>query len=186
MRADRANDALLIALAFSLGPAVSNGLARFAYALILPPMRAELGWSYTQAGSLNTANALGYLCGALVAFRLAGRVQAKTLFNHAMWLTAAALILSGLTARFVDLLVLRFVAGLTGAVVFICGSIIVAHLATHDAKRSAAAIALNFAGGGLGIFVSGVTLPWLLQLGEIKLRTSHGSACGPPHWPPAC
>ncbi|MGH8719206.1 MAG: YbfB/YjiJ family MFS transporter, partial [Burkholderiales bacterium] len=109
------SEAVLIALALSLGPAVSNGLARFAYALILPAMRADLNWTYTQAGWMNTANALGYLCGAYAAFRLIGRVEAKTLFNHGMWLTAAALILSGLTARFADLLALRFIAGLTGA-----------------------------------------------------------------------
>ncbi len=157
----RRNEALPIALALSLGPAVSNGLARFAYALILPAMRADLGWTYTQAGWLNTMNALGYLCGALMVFRLAGRVEARTLFNHSMWLTAAALILSGLTARFADLLVLRFIAGLTGATVFICGGILVAHVVAHDAKHAVAAIAVYFAGGGLGILASGVTLPWL-------------------------
>ncbi len=158
------SEAVLIALALSLGPAVSNGLARFAYALILPAMRADLNWTYTQAGWMNTANALGYLCGAFAAFRLIGRVEAKTLFNHGMWLTAAALILSGLTARFADLLALRFIAGLTGAMVFICGSILVVHVVTHDAKRSTAAIALYFAGGGLGILASGITLPWLFAL----------------------
>jgi predicted MFS family arabinose efflux permease len=157
------NEIWLVALALSLGPAVSNGMARFAYALILPAMRADLGWTYTQAGWLNTMNALGYLCGALMVFRLAGRVETRTLFNHAMWLTAAALILSGLTARFIDLLVLRFFAGVTGAIVFICGGILVAHVAAH-AKHAAAPIALYFAGGGIGLFVSGVTLPWLFEI----------------------
>jgi predicted MFS family arabinose efflux permease len=154
---------LLIALALSLGPAVSNGLARFAYALILPAMRADLDWTYTQAGWLNTMNAVGYLCGALLVFRLAGRVDTRTLFNSAMWLTATALILSGLTARFIDLLALRFFAGVTGATVFICGGILVAHVAA-GAKQATAPIALYFAGGGIGIFVSGVTLPWLFEI----------------------
>ncbi|MGI5290794.1 YbfB/YjiJ family MFS transporter [Nonomuraea polychroma] len=39
------------------------GFTRFAYALLLPPMHQELHWSYAQAGSMNTANALGYLLG---------------------------------------------------------------------------------------------------------------------------
>ena len=47
------------ALALALGAAVSLGLARFSYALLLPPMRAELGWSYLTAGAMNTVNAAG-------------------------------------------------------------------------------------------------------------------------------
>ena len=39
--------------ALSLGPAVSNSFARFAYALMLPAMRADLGLNYSQAGALN-------------------------------------------------------------------------------------------------------------------------------------
>src|SRR4030095_15113827 len=58
--------ALRLALALSLGAAVSLGITRFSYALLLPPMRADLGWSYTLAGGMNTANAAGYLLGGLV------------------------------------------------------------------------------------------------------------------------
>ena len=56
-----------LALALALAAAVSLGLARFSYALLLPPMRAELHWSYFVAGAMNTANAAGYLVGALLA-----------------------------------------------------------------------------------------------------------------------
>ncbi|MGZ5847046.1 MAG: YbfB/YjiJ family MFS transporter, partial [Ramlibacter sp.] len=59
-----------LALALSLGAAVSLGVTRFAYGLLLPPMRADLQWSYTLAGAMNTANALGYLLGALATPRL--------------------------------------------------------------------------------------------------------------------
>ena len=57
--------ALRTALALALGAAVSLGLARFSYAMLLPPMRAELGWSYFLSGAMNTLNAAGYLIGAL-------------------------------------------------------------------------------------------------------------------------
>src|SRR5215469_14249290 len=57
--------ALLLALALSLGSAIALGLARFSYALLLPPMRLDLAWSFAQAGAMNTANAFGYLLGAL-------------------------------------------------------------------------------------------------------------------------
>jgi len=55
----------LTALALSLGAAVSLGLTRFSYALLLPPMRADLAWSYFLSGAMNTGNALGYFIGAL-------------------------------------------------------------------------------------------------------------------------
>src|SRR5262245_31387270 len=70
----------LIVLGLSLGPAVSNGLARFAYGLILPAMRQDLSWSYTEAGWINTANAIGYLIGALLALRFVGTLGSRRLF----------------------------------------------------------------------------------------------------------
>ena len=39
-----------LALALALGAAVSLGITRFAYGLLLPTMRDDLGWSYTLAG----------------------------------------------------------------------------------------------------------------------------------------
>jgi len=51
----------------ALAPAIGVGIARFAYSLLLPDMRASLGWSYAAAGFMNAINAAGYLIGALVA-----------------------------------------------------------------------------------------------------------------------
>ena len=66
-----------VIVALSLGPAVANSFARFAYALVLPAMRSELGLTYSQAGGLNTANALGYLLGAMLSARYASRDRAN-------------------------------------------------------------------------------------------------------------
>src|SRR3954471_25086798 len=115
------NATLAMAAWLSLGPAVSNGFARFAYALLLPPMRADLGWSYTQAGSMNSFNAMGYLAGSLVAFHVIAGIGPRRLFIAGMFVTAAALLLSGFTADFNLLAMLRFAAGLSGAIVFIAG-----------------------------------------------------------------
>ena len=53
-------------LTLSLAATVGLGIGRFAYALVLPDMREDLGWSYSAAGFMNTINAVGYLVGALV------------------------------------------------------------------------------------------------------------------------
>lgn len=56
---------LLSALALSLGVAVSRGITRFSCGFLLPLVRDDLGWSFTLAGAMNSANLVGYLSGAL-------------------------------------------------------------------------------------------------------------------------
>ena len=73
----RETPTLLIAAALALAAAVSLGLSRFSYALLLPPMRLDLGWSYLTAGTMNTVNAAGYLAGALWAPRWLRRFGAR-------------------------------------------------------------------------------------------------------------
>jgi sugar phosphate permease len=84
----------------SMGPALAIGLARFAHALLLPSMRADLGWSFADSGSMNTANSAEYLIGALVAAHIGRRVGDKAVFP-------IGLLGAGLTANFTSLLLLR-------------------------------------------------------------------------------
>src|ERR1700733_2913478 len=109
---------LWVVVGLAMGPAVALGLARFAYALLLPPMRAELGWSFANAGAMNTANAAGYLVGALVAAPFGKRMGDKPVFAVSLLLTALTIGASGLTADFSALLALRLAAGFTGALAF--------------------------------------------------------------------
>lgn len=156
-----------VALALSLGPAVSNGLARFAYALILPAMQSDLHWTYTEAGWLNTANAIGYLLGAIATLWAVRRIGAGTLFRLGMVVVAITLLISGATRDIALLSVLRILAGLAGAPVFICGGVLAAALYPAGDRRAANAIALYFGGAGAGLLVSGIVLPlWFDQAGS--------------------
>jgi len=155
----------LTAAGLALGIAVSNGLARFAYALILPAMRTDLGWSYTQAGALNTANAIGYLVGSFLALASIRRLGPSVLFTVGMWVTAAAVLLTGFLDSFIPLIVMRTVAGISGATVFISGSVLAASVFQGNPRLSASAIAIYFSGGGVGLLLPGLTLPWLFALG---------------------
>src|SRR3984957_12864378 len=76
----------------AMGPAVGLGLGRFAYALLLPAMRADLGWNYAQAGAINTANAAGYLIGALLAAPIAARIGDKRAFFVGLLLATGSLL----------------------------------------------------------------------------------------------
>ena len=160
--------------ALSLGPAVSNSFARFAYALVLPAMRAELHWNYSQAGWLNTANALGYFAGALFTVRYVSRLGNRRLFCVGMFVTAAALIGTGLTSAFIPMLGLRILAGITGAMVFICGGVLASNLFPDRPALSSTAIAIYFGGAGVGILLSGAGIPWLLE--------ARGNSAWPQAW----
>lgn len=152
----------LVALGLSLGPAVSNGFARFSYGLILPAMRDELAWTYAEAGWLNTANAIGYLVGALLSLALISSVGAGRLFNWGMAVTAASLFLCGLVQDFWLLSGLRLIAGIAGAPVFIAGGALASTLFKGDSARNSLAIAVYFGGGGLGQLASGAVTPLIL------------------------
>ncbi len=153
----------LTVCALSLGPVVGNGFARFGYALLLPAMKLDMAWSYTEAGWINTANAIGYLIGAALTMRLIGKLSATQFFRWGMVLTALALTLSGLTRDFEMLLVWRLLSGLGAAPVFIAGSVMAAAMFAHDARRSAMAIAVYFGGAGAGIVFAGFGLPLIVE-----------------------
>ncbi len=151
------------AIALSSGPAVALGLARFGYALLLPSMRGELHWSFTQAGGMNTANALGYLIGTLLAAPLTARLQSRRAFLGALVLTAFSLLFCGFTGNFSSLLILRLMAGLSGAIVFVAGAILASHLASQREEKSGLVLGLYFGGVGLGILLTGLGIPPLLN-----------------------
>ncbi len=115
-RAARRPGGFASAAGLALGPAVGLGLARFAYALLLPSMRAGLHWSFAIAGAMNTANAFGYLLGALLAGRLARRYGARRAFVFSTGLTALSLLAVAATSATPGLAGLRAAAGVSGAV----------------------------------------------------------------------
>ena len=140
-------------LVLAIAPAVGLGVARFAYALVLPDMRADLGWSWAEAGWMNTTNALGYLVGALFAARVIKRLGAS---RATVYGTAACVVSLGLCAVLRDAPLLnlaRVLAGLGGALAFVAGGVLAAGAVTIDARRSAFLLGLYYAGPGVGIAV---------------------------------
>ncbi|MEA3085203.1 MAG: hypothetical protein QOC89_2900 [Paraburkholderia sp.] len=150
---------LLLAAGLSLGSAIALGLARFAYALLLPSMKLDLGWSFAQAGAMNTANALGYLLGALAFPRLARRWSAAALFGAGCVATAALMAVSGLLADTHSLLVLRVMTGASSAAVFISGGVLAARLASARPSDAGLVLGLYYGGTGWGIVASSVLVP---------------------------
>jgi len=154
---------LWLALVLSLGAAVSLGITRFAYALLLPPMREDLGWSYTLAGAMNTLNALGYLLGALATPLLLRRLSPGTLLLGG---SVLATLFMGLCGFFLDaapLLLQRLLAGVASAFMFITGGLMAARLGALDAPRGGLLLGLYYGGTGWGISLSALLVPAVLQ-----------------------
>lgn len=160
-----------LALALSLGAAVSLGITRFAYGLLLPAMRTDLGWSYTLAGAMNTANALGYFLGALATPWLMRRLGPSTLLWGGAMLASAFMGLSGFFIDAQPLLLQRLLAGVASALVFIAGGLLAARLGARHPQHSGLLLGIYYGGTGLGIVLSALLVPWLLDATQAQ---AHG------------
>ena len=147
----------------ALGPAVALGFARFAYALLLPPMRENLHWSYATAGLMNSANALGYLAGAIATGAIARHIGVRRAFLVGLVVSVVTLLAMAGSGDTAFLLVVRTISGVSGAVTFIAGAGLAAEiLAASTPGKAAAVLGLYFAGGGAGIVLSGLAIEPLL------------------------
>ena len=159
-----------MALALSVGAAISLGVTRFAYGLLLPAMRDDLGWTYTLAGAMNTANAVGYLIGALATPRLLHRVGPSVLLWSGSLLAALFMGLSGFFTDANVLLLQRLLAGVASAVVFVAGGLMAARLGARAPAQAGLLLGLYYGGTGLGIALSAVLVPWVLESAQTQLH----------------
>ena len=153
---------LWLAVALSMGAAISLGITRFAYALLLPPMREDLGWSYTLAGGMNTANALAYLLGALATPWLLRRAAPGAVLLVGAAMATVFMGLSGFFTQAAPLLVQRLLAGGASALVFIAGGLLAARLGAQVPGRSGLLLGLYYGGTGWGISLSALLVPAVL------------------------
>jgi predicted MFS family arabinose efflux permease len=158
-------------LAISLGAAVSLGITRFAYGLLLPAMRTDLGWSYALAGAMNTANATGYFLGALACPWLMRRWGPSVLLVGGALLASVFMVGSGFFTQTQALLLQRLLAGAASALVFVAGGLLAARLGARDPQRSGLLLGVYYGGTGLGIAVSALLVPWALYA---ALAEAHG------------
>ncbi|MBU0748207.1 MAG: YbfB/YjiJ family MFS transporter [Gammaproteobacteria bacterium] len=154
--------ALWLAVALSMGAAISLGITRFAYALLLPPMREDLGWSYTLAGAMNTVNALGYLLGALATPLLLRRLAPGTVLLAGSVLATLFMGLSGFFTEAAPLLLQRLLAGVASALVFVAGGLLAARLGAHQPRRGGLLLGLYYGGTGWGITLAALLVPSVL------------------------
>jgi MFS family permease len=91
-----------------------------------------------------------------------------------MLLTSVAILATGLVRDFEALMAVRVLAGVGGAAVFICGGALSGNIFVQRPQLATTTIAIYFAGGGIGLMLTGVGVPLLLE--------AQGSAAWPLAW----
>ena len=138
-------------LAGLLSLAAAMGIGRFAFTPVLPLMLREGRLDLAFAGWVAAVNYAGYLVGALTAARLP--VSARVLALLALALTAAATAAMAVSSPWLWL-VLRFVAGVASAWVFVATSVWCLGSLAREGRGDLAGWV--YAGVGIGIALTGL------------------------------
>ena len=150
----------VVALGLSMA-ATTLGLSRFGYGVLLPAMRADLGWSFAEAGLLDTANAVGYLAGALASPALLRRFDAAAVLRACAVTVCLCLLGSAVLDALGPLMLLRGIAGAAGSALFVVGGLLAARLAAST-SRSGVVLGIYYAGVGPGILLTATMAPLVL------------------------
>lgn len=140
------------------------GLARFGYTTVLPSMQTDLGLDNGQAGLLATLNLTGYLAFSIIGGALAVRLGIRWVASLGLLLAGLSMVLTGI-AQTTELLGLwRFLTG--------CGSgaanvaIMGLWSAWFSSKKRGLASGIAVSGSSIGLIVTGITVPSVIQAGS--------------------
>jgi len=153
--------AWIVVGAGTIGVMGALGLGRFGYTVILPAMKDGLGLTYSQLGLLGTGNLIGYLFFSLLGGFWASRYGTKIVAVLSLTLMTASLMLTGLAGGFYGILAARILTGVGSA----GGNVPIMGLASawFSTRRRGLAAGIMVSGSGLGVLVTGVFLPGVIE-----------------------
>lgn len=138
------------------------GLARFAFAMLLPGMQGGLNLSYEQMGYLGTANFGGYLLAVAATPSVLAHWRPRLTLGAALGLIAVTLAAMSWVQTFTSLMLLYLVTGFDSGLANISGVVLIAFWFRRERRGQAAG--LMVVGSGLAIMFSGWVVPRLNQL----------------------
>jgi MFS family permease len=133
--------------------AAGMGVGRFVYTPILPEMTAHAGLSAAAGANLATGNYLGYLVGAVAGITSPALLRSRAVLRATLVTLTVSLAAMPATHSVTGWLLLRFLAGLASALIFV---IAVNSLLTHLRHHPAHLPGWAFGGVGAGIALSGL------------------------------
>ncbi|MEM7115975.1 MAG: MFS transporter [Chloroflexota bacterium] len=158
---------LFITIALTAMIATTFGFGRYLFRVVLPEMRADIGFNYATAGVLNALLSSGYLLFAFIIPGFTKRIGATRIILLATLLAVAALFwMASATAVWVVGLML-FLLGISSAGSWVPMVAVVSRFAPRE--HQVKILGLITSGVNYGIFVSGLLAPWALTNGSWRL-----------------
>jgi sugar phosphate permease len=152
--------AWVVAFTGTLVVALSHGLGRMSYSVILPSMKDGLGLDYTQLGLIATGNFIGYLCLAVVGGFLAARFGIRKVAFAALLVMGVSLFLTGFADSFGFAFSMRLITGMGNGASYV--PLMALPAAWFVARKRGFATGIVAAGIGIGLTISGLVLPYLI------------------------
>ena len=141
----------------------SIGLARFAYAPLVPALIQAHWFSSSSVVFLSAANLTGYLVGALIGQPLARRFSNTQVLRAMMALVTLAFLACAYRQALGWFFGWRLMSGIAGgAIMVLAAATVLPHVPRERRGLAGGAI---FLGIGVGIAGSGTVVPWLLGFG---------------------
>ena len=139
---------------------VAMGLGRLSYGAMVPALITDGQLSAGEAGWIGGINLTAYFAGAFLTDACRARWPVGRVLMVSVLLSLAALAASALPWGFAWLAFWRALVGVTAGLIIGLGLALATDAA--PAQRRAMAAGILFSGVGVGIFFSGVLVPWLL------------------------
>ena len=163
------------ALAALFATLVGLGLARFAFAPLVPALVAANWFSAAQAAYLGSANFAGYLAGALLAQPVSARVAPANVLRAMMLLAGLSFFASAHPAPFLWFAAWRAAAGISGGLIMVLSATLVLQHMPVDKRGLAGGVI--FAGVGIGVIIAAVLVPRLIEIGLPVAWNTLGALC---------
>jgi sugar phosphate permease len=149
-----------------LGVFGAIGFGRFGYSAVLPSMQKALGISNAAAGSLASWNLAGYTLMAAVGGILASRIGPRKVLTAGMVVTAAGMLLTGLSDGLLGASIGRLVTGVGNGMILVPSISLMT--AWFDARRLGFASSIVPTGSSLALIVAGPMVPRIIDFGDAE------------------
>lgn len=153
---------IVLATAF-LGVFGAVGLGRFGYSAILPSMQEDLDITSAAAGSLASWNLGAYTMMAAVGGILAARLGSRKVATAGLAITAAGMLLTGLSNSLVTASAGRLITGLGNGMVLVPSIALMA--SWFGTRRLGFASSVVSSGAALALVIVGLVVPRIISSG---------------------